>query len=486
MIHFSIDVDHDVVVVGGGPAGAATAAYLAREGLDVVVFDRYQFPRDKVCGDFVGPAALVELKALGITNEPDYRRTNKIRDAALFLDGRQLIVQSLPEVQGLPTYGRTIPRLLLDEWVLGAARQAGAKVVERSRVTGFDRDHSGVSVYAEADGRSTTRRAKVVVGADGSSSTVAKLLRGHSPPKDDRIMAVRIYVSGINGPSDQADLYFNGESFPGYYWLFPTGHGEANLGLGMLLATIPPSTEGLRDLLVRLVQGDDALAERLGGHEVSGRIVGWPLTTYNPRLALVDDRVVLVGDAAGLINPLNGEGIQYALQSGRWAADAILAGLDAGDVSSSGLRPYQARVSRELRYDMALAGTVVQLIRNRSLNPVWLEALRLIVARAKHDPAYAQIVGGILAGLVPASSVISVEVVRSTVEQVVMSLVGHVVWNGIRGPRHLADAGLNAARVGATMLLETSGDPVGLADWGFGLAQQLSELGSQAAKAIVS
>jgi menaquinone-9 beta-reductase len=475
-----------VIVVGGGPAGAATAACLARKGLDVVVFDRHQFPRDKVCGDFVGPGALVELKALGITDDPAYKRTNKIRDAALFLDGRQLIVQSLPEVDGLPTYGRTIPRLQLDEWVLDAARRAGAEVLEQTRVTGFDPDHDCVTVHAENDGRSTTRRAKVVVGADGSSSTVAKLLRGHAPPKDDRIMAVRMYVSGINGPSDQADLYFNGDSFPGYYWLFPTGRGEANLGLGMLLSTIPPSTEGLRDLLERLVQRDAALAERLGGHEMSGRIVGWPLTTYNPHVALVDDRVVLVGDAAGLINPLNGEGIQYALQSGRWAADTIFAGLEAGDVSASALRPYQAQVSRELRYDMALAGTVVQLIRNRSLNPVWLEALRIIVARAKHDPAYARVVGGILAGLVPASSAISVEVVRSTVEQVAMSLVGRVVWNGVRGPRHLVDAGANAARIGATMLRETSGDPVGLAEWGFGLARQLSELGSQAAQAIIS
>ena len=486
MIHFSIAVDHDVIVVGGGPAGAATAASLARKGIDVVVFDRHQFPRDKVCGDFVGPGALVELRALGITDDPAYKRTNKIRDAALFLDGRQLIVQSLPEVDGLPTYGRTIPRLQLDEWVLDAARQAGAEVLERTRVTGFDRDREGVTVSAEIDGRATTRRAKVVVGADGSSSTVAKLLRGHAPPKDDRIMAVRIYVSGINGPSDQADLYFNGESFPGYYWLFPTGRGEANLGLGMLLATIPPSTEGLRDLLARLVQSDAALAERLGGHEVSGRIVGWPLTTYNPRVALVDDRVVLVGDAAGLINPLNGEGIQYALQSGRWAAEAIFAGLEAGDLSASALRPYQAEVSRELGYDMALAGTVVQLIRNRTLNPVWLEALRIIVARAKHDPAYARVVGGILAGLVPASNAISVEVVRSTVEQVAMSLVSHVVWNGVRGPRRLVDAGANVARIGATMLRETSGDPVGLAEWGWGLAGQLSELGSQAAKAMIS
>ncbi|MFT3851915.1 MAG: hypothetical protein QM733_04145 [Ilumatobacteraceae bacterium] len=89
----------------------------------------------------------------------------------------------------------------------------------------------------------------------------------------------------------------------------------------------------------------------------------------------------------GLIDPLNGEGIQYALRSGRWAAATILDALAAGELSAARLRPYQRRVADELRYDMALAGTIVELIRNRALAPLWLAALEVNVARAKHDPS---------------------------------------------------------------------------------------------------
>jgi flavin-dependent dehydrogenase len=138
---------------------------------------------------------------------------------------------------------------------------------------------------------------------------------------------------------------------------------------------------------------------------IVGRIAGWPLKTYNPRERLVDDRLVLVGDATSLINPLSGKGIQYALHSGRWAAEAIVEGTGRGaaDRRSPRLVPAPA-LEDDLRFDMAVAGRVVRLIRNRSVTPVWLEALSAIVARARRGPDYARMVGGIRARLLPATS----------------------------------------------------------------------------------
>jgi geranylgeranyl reductase family protein len=454
----------DVVVAGGGPAGAAAAAHLAAAGLDVVVLDRAAFPRDKACGDFVGPTALRELDTLGLAAGPEVRAANKIRRAGLFLDGRRLIVRSLPRIEGMPAFGRTIPRRRLDALVLDAARERGARVVERARVLGFVADRTSVDVAYERAGAPGTVRAAVLVGADGSSSAVARELRGSPPPSKDRIMAVRAYVDGVAGPADRADLYFGSDSFPGYYWLFPTGDGTANIGVGMLLDTVPPSRQHLRTLLGELVERDRGLAARLPSRTVAGRIVGWPLTTYNPRLPLVGDRLVLVGDAAGLINPLNGEGIQYALASGRLASGAIASALDAGGgPTARALAPYTAAVAEELRLDMALAGTVVQLIRNRALTPVWLETLRLIAARAKRDPDYADTVGGILAGLVPASRVLRPEVLGPLAERAVQSVVR-------------AGAGTDVA---ASVLREAAADPVAMAEWGAGLAAQLMEVGTQ-------
>ena len=180
------------------------------------------------------------------------------------------------------------------------------------------------------------------------------------------IFAIRAYYQGVRGPSDRADLYFSSDTFPGYYWLFPTGRTAANVGIGMLSDTLPPSEMHLRETLMRRIAEDPAIGKRLGGATVKGKVVGWPLSTYNPELPLSGERVLLAGDAAGLINPLNGEGIQYALMSGRWVAQALAecAGRhDAGDYSASALVQYDRIVHTELRLDMALAGTVVHLIR---------------------------------------------------------------------------------------------------------------------------
>lgn len=479
LLRFNPEPACDVLVAGGGPAGAATAARLAGAGLRVTVLDRQAFPRDKVCGDFVGPAALVELEALGVTSRPDFHRTNLIHQAAVHLDGTELIRRPLPQADGLPGYGRCIPRMQLDAWVLDAARRAGATVVEGVRVTGFDVDADGVTVSAERGREPCTFRARLLVGADGSNSMVARVLRGSVPPDQDRIIAVRAYYEGDAGPDDRCDLFFTAESFPGYYWLFPTGAGRANVGVGMVLETLPPTGEHLRELLLELVRSDEALSRRLEGARIQGKVVGWPLTTYDARLPVVDERVMLVGDAAGFINPLNGEGIQYALISGRWAAETVLAAAADGDFSAARLAVYARDAERELRYDMALAGLLVHLIRNRHLTPVWLNALKVIAARARVDREYAEITGGILAGLAPARDALTLKVVGRTVDQALYSMGLTVAWNVLKGPRNLTERGREAARASMEMAAGALRDPLALVDWLVGVVKQGGELAGQ-------
>ena len=481
MQHLSMfpDLQHDVIVAGGGPAGASAAARLASAGLRVLVLDRQRFPRDKVCGDFVGPAALIELNALGVPHIDGYAATNIIRQAAVHLDGELLIRRPMPEVGALPAYGRCIPRLVLDEWILQAARSAGATVLEGTRVTGFDVHPGFITVHAEQGKSPVQFKARILIGADGSSSTVSRELRGAPPPDDDRIIAVRAYYEDDEGPEDQADLYFAAESFPGYYWLFPTGGGRANVGVGMVLETLPPTSDHLRELLLALVESDSALRARLGGAHIAGKVVGWPLTTYNAKLPIVGDRVMLVGDAAGFINPLNGEGIQYALISGRWAAECVMDCIAEDEYGGERLQRYADRAEGELRYDMALASLIVQFIRNRHLNAVWLQALKVISARAKVDRQYAEITGGILAGLAPARDALTVKVLGRTLDQAVYSLGLELVWTALKGPKHVRDRGVGAARSGAALARELLEDPAASLDWLVGLVRQSGELALQ-------
>ena len=488
MLHLTLPakLDCEVLIAGAGPAGAATAAHLAAAGVRTMLVDAQTFPRDKVCGDFVGPAALRELHALGITAQSAYRQSNVVREASLYLDGRHLITHPVPQVDDLPPHGRVVPRKTLDAWIVDAARRHGAELVEGARVQAWEVETGGVRVELKQGQGVRHVRARLLVGADGSGSLVARQLRGQVTPDEDRIIALRAYYDGLDGPADRAELYFSASSFPGYYWLFPTGGGGANVGVGMVLDTLPRGELPLKALLLDLIANDRALRERLGTSTLTGRIVGWPLTTYNPALPITGERVLLVGDAAGLINPLNGEGIQYAMQSGRWAAQTLLLCRAANDFSRAALAPYAARVKHELRYDMALSRVIVQLIRNRSLNPLWLQALQVIVARARGDADYATVTGGVLAGLVPASRVLRPDIVRKTVAQAVTALGFGTIKHLLRGPNHLRALGHEFGRAALESAAAMAAHPRETVRWGSGVAGSAFELGVQAASQLVT
>jgi geranylgeranyl reductase family protein len=403
-----------VLVVGAGPAGSAAAITLAQAGLHTVVVDQNTFPRDKVCGDFVSPLALQQLQALGVGRKHAVTRSNRIRNAAVFLDGEHMLSQPIPAPDGMPV-SRVIPRKTLDHLLLNRARSVGADIRLGCRLVSFEDEPDEVRVTVRHDQSDQQITARVLIGADGSTSAVARKVRGSRPADDDRIIAVRGYFEGVEGPSDQADLYFAGANFPGYCWLFPVGGGLANVGLGVLRNTLPAGSEHLRTQLERMIATDGALKRRLGNARPLANVVGWPLTTFGEG-PLVGDRTLLVGDAGGLINPLNGEGIQYALLSGIWAGETVL-GCAALDFSQTALQPYARRVAEELGRDFALTRALVQLIRNQSLNPVWLQALQVIIGRAAVDDEYARVVGGVLAGIFPAREAVGLNIVRKTLEQ---------------------------------------------------------------------
>ncbi len=453
-----------MLVVGAGPAGSASAHYLALAGFNVILLDRYKFPRDKICGDFVSPVAQNELTKLGVTRTLEFKSANKITKASVYLDSKKLVSRVVPKVQGLPRYGRVVPRLVLDKLLLDSACREGAVFLESQRAVGMRVKRSSVELDMEGPDGKRTLKARLLIGADGSNSTIARIVRGQPPSSADRIIAIRGYFKDVEGASNQADLHFNKDSFPGYSWLFPTSKNQANVGVGIVLDTIP-SGNRLKELLNHLISNDAALSKRLNNAKLVGQIGGWPLTTYNPNQPLVDNRVMLVGDAAGLVNPLNGEGIQYALLSGRWASEVAISSLIADDLSKEALAAYQDIVEGELRYGMSIAGLIVQLIRNRSFNPIWLRSLELMSARSRVDSSYADIVGGILMGTVPQSEATNLEVVRGTIEQAMLSMGLNNWLEMSQDPNVLAKSALDAIQTGFTVASQVAQNPSALFDW---------------------
>jgi menaquinone-9 beta-reductase len=406
--------DAEVIVAGAGPAGAAAAAHLRGAGIDVLVLERGRFPRDKVCGDFVGPVALDELRLLGIGDLPAIAQANACDRAALFADGRELITYRLPQRDGLPSYGRVVPRVVFDEALAQAARSRGARLEEGLTVSGFERDGDGVEVSVR-DGNTRRRlRARALIAADGAGSQIARALHGAARRRDEFLVAARGYFEGVDGPEGRCDLSFTSDSFPGYAWIFPTGAGQANVGVGMVVETFPETSENMHELLAALIQRDPAMRARLASARICGNVMGWPLATYGGRTSVVGDGVALIGDAAGLVNPLNGEGIQAALCSARWAAETVVRALRHDDVSRAGLAPYALRLQRELGLDMLLARLIVRVIANRALNPLWLPMLRAIVGKASSDERYARATGGVVAGIVPVREAFRGKMLRAT------------------------------------------------------------------------
>lgn len=466
--------DSEVIIVGAGPAGATAAYYLAKAGHSVTLLERQSFPRDKVCGDFVGPIAIKELQDMGITQLPEFENANVIKTAAVFLDGQELIHAAMPSLSGLPQYGRVIPRRTLDAWVFEVARKAGATIIENALVTGFQIQKKNVKVTAKTAEGTRSFSARLLIGADGTNSVIAHNLRGSAPPKASRVVGIRGYYKNVQGPSSQADMHFASPSFPGYCWLFPTSETEANVGVGVLLETMPQSKQP-KELLTELINQNEALKKRLVNAELKGNLETWPLNVYNASLPIVGDRVMLIGEAAGLVNPLNGEGIQYALLSGKWAAQTADSCLAKSDFSQTALSAYSKRVEGELGDGFKLSGLIVQLIRNRNLNPLWLRAFEVMVARANNDPQYATLAGAILSGMVPTSQGLNPNFMFSTLQEAAMSSGLRIVGDTIRDPTNLPKTAIRITQTGLEFAINTAQNPLGFFQWSMETGAQMAE-----------
>ena len=319
--------DADVIVVGAGPAGSTTAYYLAQAGLDVLMLEKSTFPREKVCGDGLTPRGVRALVAMGISvSEQDGWVRNK--GLRVIGAGKRLELP-WPELSSYPGYGLVRPRTDLDQMLARRAQQAGARLLEGVTVTGPVLDErtgriTGV-VAKEADGE-RTYRARVIVAADGNSSrlSVAMGLR----KRDDRPLgvAVRTYYQSPRHDDDYLeswlDLWDGDRLLPGYGWIFGMGDGTSNVGLGLLNTSAAFGHTDYHALLRKWLAGMPA---EWGFTEENRTqpIRGAALPMGFNRTPHYYQGLLLVGDAGGMVNPFNGEGIAYAMESGEILARTI-------------------------------------------------------------------------------------------------------------------------------------------------------------------
>ncbi|MRK01442.1 geranylgeranyl reductase family protein [Aeromicrobium sp. S22] len=320
----------DVLVVGAGPAGSAAAAWASRFGLDTVLADAATFPRDKTCGDGLTPRAIAELERLGLGDWVRGHGTNRGLRAAGF--GQELL---LPWPGGsLPDYGSAVPRTELDDKLFRVAVEAGATPFEGARAVDTVRDDAGrvtgVVFHVGRERTPHTVHCDRLVVADGVRSPLGRVL-GREWHRDTAYgVAGRSYVK--SGRSDDpwisSHLELRGPAadgsgdmvLPGYGWIFPLGDGEVNLGVGALATAKRPADLQIRPLM------EHYAGLRREEWDLSGEL-RIPTSALLPMGGAVSGVAgpnwVLVGDAAGCVNPLNGEGIDYGMETGREAAELL-------------------------------------------------------------------------------------------------------------------------------------------------------------------
>jgi geranylgeranyl reductase family protein len=407
----------DVVVVGAGPAGSATAISLAERGRRVLLLDKATFPRDKVCGDFLSPRSLAVLTELGCGDALRQAQPRCLRRSMIHLNGELISSGPVPQVGHLPGFGLVVPRAVADEILFRRAAAAGAETVEGFTATGLTVHGERITVHGRRATGPAAVDAQLVVVADGARSRLAAGL-GVSPVSGQKDpFALRAYLRDVPCAPDTAGIFFNADFFPGFAWVFPTGDGGANVGMGMQMDTARRYGINLRDQFLRWLQDDPGARAMLGGARRHGRIVGWPLPAYQGAHGNCADRVLIVGDAGWFIDPLNGEGIHTALESARLAASVADEALTTGDLGVGALRAYERRWRARLDLDLRASNLIVTIAQNRDLLPLWLLVLRMAAQRSMDDPDFAATWGGIMAGVVPAHHGMSLELAMRTAVQ---------------------------------------------------------------------
>ncbi|GIH13452.1 drug:proton antiporter [Rugosimonospora africana] len=383
----------DVIVVGAGPGGSTAAYHLARHGISVLLLEKSEFPREKVCGDGLTPRAVRQLVKMGIDTS---EKAGWLHNKGLRVIGGGIRLElDWPDLASFPNYGLVRTRLDFDQLLATAATEAGATLLTGHNVTGPILDAAGRVVGVKAQvgpGKEPQEfRAPLVLAADGVSARFALAL-GMAKREDRPIgVAVRRYY---NSPARHDDDYLEswlelrspasrqrGGSrsshedqalLPGYGWIFGMGDGRVNVGLGVLNSSSAFGKTNYRTMLTDWLSttpddwtmNDEAYAD--------GPIQGAALPMGFNRVPHYTRGVLLVGDSGGMVNPFNGEGIAYAMESGELAAEIVVQALarPAGPERERALRQYPMELRARFGGYYRLGGWFVKLIGNPQIMKV--------------------------------------------------------------------------------------------------------------------
>lgn len=328
--------NYDVIVVGGGPGGSTCASILGKEGKSVLLLEKARFPRDKTCGDAISGSLRVQ-KDMGLIEK--IKAADHAQIMGVEFSSPEGVVLDIPFENG----GFCCRRYVYDNIVFQEALNH-ADVIQEFTVISLKMENGKVTgiVGKHKDGAEEQMDAKLVIGADGAYSVVAQETGCHDLDDRHTITAVRAYYNNVKGLKGFIELHFVNEILPGYFWIFPLENGMCNVGVGMVDKDMKKKKLNMTSSMFEIIKNNPLFKERFEGAEMLPQSVkGWRLPVGSKRRKMHGDGFMLVGDAAGLIDPFTGEGIANSMLSGQKAAEWAVKALNSNDFSAEFLKGYE-------------------------------------------------------------------------------------------------------------------------------------------------
>ncbi|QKG52054.1 NAD(P)/FAD-dependent oxidoreductase [Hymenobacter sp. BRD67] len=406
-----------ICILGAGPGGATAALHLARAGHHCLLLDKATFPRDKICGDALSTKVLVELRRLGAAL-PAQLTASPMQVPSWGIDfyapnGRRLHVPFKPRFDKATDQpaGHVAKRADFDNFLVEEVRRRPEiDFRENVDVARTERTADGWQLFDKAG--QVVAACRLLLVANGAQSEFTRKVAGHALDPAHHSAGLRSYYRNVAGlsPDNFIELHFIKEFLPGYLWIFPLPHGQANVGVGMLSKAVTDRKVNLRQRLDEILATHPTLAPRFAHAERLGPVRGFGLPLGSKRRTLSGDSYLLLGDAASLIDPFSGEGISHAMVSGRHAADWAGRAVAQADFSAGLLSGYDKavynRLGQELRVSYALQRllsfpSLFNFVANRAAtNPTLAETLSMMFvdidlrARLRQPRFYMQLLFG--------------------------------------------------------------------------------------------
>ncbi len=348
----------DVIIVGAGPSGCTCALALKDAGLNVAIFEKKSFPRDKVCGDAIPSLAMNVLKKISPQFIEDFRNFPK----KVFIGKTRIIYGK--DFFDFKWVGEsyTCARMDFDNFLFSLVKKySKTEIFLNANLGDIKRESDCLAIEDNND--KIIYKAKMIIGADGANSIVAKQLTNRTIDRDHHVGSVRAYYKNIsNTLSDTTEVYLDKKIFPGYFWIFPLPDNTANVGYGMLSSEISKRKINLRKSFVEIIEDTPALSKRFKNATITGNIEGFGLPLGSRKVAMSGQNFILTGDAASLIDPISGDGIGNAMLSGKLAAEQTIRCFNKRNFSPSVINQYEKELFKAIGPELKFRYRIQRLI----------------------------------------------------------------------------------------------------------------------------